>query len=76
MLVLSRKIGEEILLGDDIRIVITRASRSRVSLAIDAPLGVAVRRSELSRATLKEFVGAVVPDRDAGVLDDKAPLPA
>ena len=65
MLVLSRKIGEEILLGDDIRIVITRASRSRVSLAIDAPTDVAVRRSELNLATLDEFVGAVVPDRRA-----------
>nr|WP_161501412.1 carbon storage regulator [Rhodopirellula sp. SM50] len=76
MLVLSRKIGEEILLGDDIRIVITRASRSRVSLAIDAPTGVTVRRSELNRATPNEFVGAVVPDRHAVVLDDKAPLTA
>ncbi|QDV47655.1 hypothetical protein Enr13x_75660 [Stieleria neptunia] len=76
MLVLSRKIGEEILLGDEIRIVVTRVSRSRVSLAIDAPTGVSVRRSELDRSTPNAFVGAVVPDRHLVMLDDNAPLTA
>lgn len=47
MLVLSRKIGEEIMIGDDIRLVVYRIQGNRVRLGIMAPEGVPVFRSEL-----------------------------
>ena len=47
MLVLSRKIGEEIIIDGKIRIVVNRISGSRVSLAVDAPSDVRVMRGEL-----------------------------
>ena len=47
MLVLSRKLGEEILIGDDIRLVVYRINGNRVRLGIAAPDGVPVHRSEL-----------------------------
>jgi carbon storage regulator len=47
MLVLSRKIGEKIAIGDDISIIVQRISRSRVSLAIEAPDHVRIIRGEL-----------------------------
>ncbi|TWU39966.1 hypothetical protein Q31b_32820 [Novipirellula aureliae] len=47
MLVLSRKVGERITIGDDVQIIITRFAGGRVSLGIDAPKHVAVRRHEL-----------------------------
>lgn len=52
MLVLSRKEGEEIVIGDDIRVTISKISGSRIRVAIDAPDQVSIRRGEL------EFHGA------------------
>lgn len=47
MLILSRKVKQSIDIGDDIRIVINSINGSRVSVAIDAPDHVRIRRSEL-----------------------------
>ena len=47
MLVLTRKVGEEIFINENIRIAIHRIRGSRVRIAIDAPDDVAVLRSEL-----------------------------
>ena len=47
MLVLSRKTGEEIVIGSDIRVVINRISGNRVILGITAPPNVKIMRAEL-----------------------------
>lgn len=47
MLVLSRKSGQELVIDGRIRIVIRRISGSRVTLSVDAPHEVHVRRGEL-----------------------------
>lgn len=47
MLVLSRKEAEEILIGDDIRIVVVRISGDKVRIGIEAPPEVTVVRREL-----------------------------
>lgn len=47
MLVLSRKLGEEILIGNDVRLVVYRIKGNRVRLGIAAPDGVPVHRAEL-----------------------------
>lgn len=48
MLVLSRKVGEELVLGDNIRVKITEISGNRIKVAILAPAEVTIRRGELS----------------------------
>jgi carbon storage regulator len=47
MLVLSRKVGERILIGDNVVVQVLEAGRGRVRLGISAPAGVTVLRSEL-----------------------------
>ena len=47
MLVLSRKVGEEILVGDHVRIVVHRIAGNRVTIGVTAPQQVRILRSEL-----------------------------
>lgn len=47
MLVLSRKLGERIVIGQDVTITVVRVSGNRVSLGIEAPADVRVIRAEL-----------------------------
>lgn len=47
MLVLSRKIGEKVLLGSEIEITVINISGNRVYLRINAPMRINIRRSEL-----------------------------
>jgi carbon storage regulator len=56
MLVLSRKNGESIRVGDNIEITVCQVSGNRVRLAISAPKDVVIRRSELdeTKATKQE----------------------
>lgn len=49
MLVLSRKRGESLIIGEGIRVTITRIAGNRVALGIDAPPEVPVLRGELER---------------------------
>ena len=48
MLVLSRKPGESIHIGDDVVVQVVQARRGQVRLGISAPAAVHIRRSELS----------------------------
>ena len=50
MLVLSRKNGERIHIGDDIFIEVRRVAGSRVTLAVNAPRNLRVLRGELLEA--------------------------
>ena len=47
MLVLSRKVGERILIGDEIRITVVRIAGGGVRLGVEAPKEMAVVRQEL-----------------------------
>jgi carbon storage regulator len=49
MLVLSRKIGEKINIGNDIIVQVTKICGSRVSVAIEAPKTTSIVRAELQR---------------------------
>ncbi len=69
MLVLTRKLGEKILIGDDIVITVVDVGKSRLKLGIKAPAGARILRSELdpnsTSATLEQGAGAedVLPIR-------------
>lgn len=47
MLVLSRKPGEKILIGDSIEVTIVRIGPNTVRLGIEAPRDINVRRQEI-----------------------------
>jgi carbon storage regulator len=47
MLILSRKVGEKIVIGDGITVVVSRVSGDRVTLGFEAPPEVRILRGEL-----------------------------
>jgi carbon storage regulator len=47
MLVLSRKVGERILIGENIAVTVVRVSQGTVRLGIEAPLELPIVREEL-----------------------------
>lgn len=65
MLVITRKIGQEIWIGDDIRISIREVRGRQVRIAISAPQGVSIVRPE-----------TVPTDRTADLLALKFPTPS
>ena len=68
MLVLSRKEGERLTIGENITIVINRVSGNRVTIGIEAPKHVKVVRSELSpQASVSVPMGGEV--RETAAID-------
>jgi carbon storage regulator len=47
MLVLSRKVGEKIVIADNIVVTVLSVNGQRIRLGIDAPLGIDIKRQEL-----------------------------
>jgi carbon storage regulator CsrA len=47
MLVLSRRVGEEVVIGENIRLRVVATVGGRVKLAIEAPRSINIRRSEV-----------------------------
>ena len=69
MLVLSRKPGEAILIGDDIEISIVEVRGDTVRIGINAPRNITILRQELLAEVAKTNIEAVSTARDAeGIL--------
>lgn len=51
MLVLSRKVGQKILVGDNLVLQIMKVQGGRVKIAIEAPDSLKIRRGELEEQT-------------------------
>ncbi len=62
MLVLSRKIGEKVVIGDEIVLVVKRILGQRVTFGIEAPQSVRIVRGELPR--FDEPPGDELPERE------------
>ncbi|HCW03408.1 MAG TPA: carbon storage regulator [Clostridium sp.] len=58
MLVITRKKGEALLIGDDIEITVVKLDDGSVKLAIDAPREITILRKELYKAVEEENVSA------------------
>ncbi len=50
MLVLTRKVGEVIWVGDDVKVTVCRLENGQVRIGIDAPIELSIDRDEVRRA--------------------------
>lgn len=68
MLVLSRKEGEKLVIGDNVTLVVSKISGNRVTVGIEAPSDVKIFRGELARKDEEEVKPRVVPLRRAATV--------
>jgi len=61
MLVLSRKEGERISIGDNITLIVSKVSGNRVTIGIEAPRDVKVVRGELQLQAVTEIELESIP---------------
>ncbi len=54
MLVLARKIGESILIGEDVKITVVDIQGDKIKLGIDAPRELSILREEIYNAVREE----------------------
>lgn len=65
MLVLSRKPGESVTIGDEVRVTVLSISGKQVRIGIEAPSDIAVHREEIYNKIANEQVTkATVEDAD------------
>lgn len=64
MLVLTRKSGERLMIGDDVMITILDIGKGQVRIGIKAPPGVHVYREEIYLKVMEENRSAACVERD------------
>jgi len=64
MLILTRKTGESILIGDDIEVTITSIDQNKVRVGIKGPAHIPIYREELYRKIQKENRAAALIGKD------------
>lgn len=75
MLILTRRAGESIVIGDDIIITVIEAGRDHVRIGVDAPRSVDVHRQEVYLAISEENRAARTGD-GAPILEAGGPVAA
>ncbi|MBI5088968.1 MAG: carbon storage regulator CsrA [Actinobacteria bacterium] len=76
MLVLTRRVGESILIGDDIVVTVLELNRDQVRIGIRAPRSVSVHREEVYQEILMSNRAAAVPDDALAVAAVVDPAPS
>lgn len=68
MLILQRKIGQAIFIGNDIKITIQDISSDKVKIAIDAPKDIKIIRDELKNAEINNQEALSSSDEGLSIL--------
>lgn len=65
MLVLSRRLGETLIIGDDVKITVLGISGNQVRVGIDAPKDVTVHREEVYKRIQTEQPDQIIENQPA-----------
>jgi len=55
MLVLSRKVGEKILIGDNVSVTVVRVAQGVVRIGVEAPKEMAIIRDDIKNRDEKDY---------------------
>lgn len=67
MLILTRKLGESIAIGDEIKVTFLEITGKQLRIGIDAPRNVSVHRAEVYQAIQEQNIQASLSD--SGISD-------
>ncbi len=65
MLVLTRKLGEGIRIGEDIRVIVVDIKENQVRIGIEAPTDMSVHREEVYLRIQEENIRASMVEKDS-----------
>ncbi|MEI6915757.1 MAG: carbon storage regulator CsrA [Armatimonadota bacterium] len=65
MLVLARKVGQQIVIGEEIELTVLEVRGEQVRLGINAPRSISIHRKELLIQVADENVAATSVDKDS-----------
>jgi carbon storage regulator len=71
VLILTRRVGETVMIGDDVTVTVLGVKGNQVRIGIDAPKNVAVHREEIFESIKRELAGGEAN----GNVQDAAPAP-
>lgn len=76
MLVLSRRVGESVMIGSNVRVTVVDARGDQIRLGIDAPRSITVHREEVFRQVQDANTAAAAStDKNSPLLSGRRKLP-
>jgi len=70
MLILTRRVGETLMIGDDISVTVLGVKGNQVRIGVDAPKEVAVHREEIFQRIKSEQGGSADSQTDSSKADE------
>lgn len=72
MLILTRRVGETVMIGNEVTVTVLGVKGNQVRIGVNAPKDVAVHREEIYERIKREDEGESRPSADSGRVRDDA----
>jgi len=73
MLILTRRVGETLMIGDEVTVTVLGVKGNQVRIGVNAPRDVAVHREEIYERIKREQAKQATPQSEAEAVPETAP---